>query len=432
MKRRSQRHRGVYQRCRDGECPPKGERCSRHTWTYQIELPERNGKRRIVTKGGFPSATVAARARADLLKQHRDGTAPTDARMTFAEWVRRWLAERIAAGELRPSTARSYRDLAEQHLLPRVGHRRLAELRGAHLTSVYRQVVADRNAEIEEVTGRNAKWLAVNPGKRPPYPVPRVISPATVRRIHAVASGALTAARKGGLLAVNPAPDAELPKTAKVKVKPWSPEQFARYLDAVKGEGRWYYTAFALVGLTGLRRGELCGLGWVDVDLDAGTVTVNNTRVSVGYKVHEGAAKSDAGQGRVVYLGPAGVALLKAWRRVQAEQRLAAGPAYCDDGWLIADELGHPIHPDLVSKSWTRLATKAGLPSVKLHAGRHFYAAALISSGLDISSVSKLLGHSSIGITSDVYGSLFEKAARDAGQAVENMIPGISLANGAE
>jgi integrase len=420
VKRKSARHTGVYQRCAD-DCP--ADRCSRHTWTWEIELPGPNGKRDRRSKGGYSSAKAAANSRADVLKQHRDGTLPTDTTITVGDWVRRWIKERIDAGELRPSTARSYHDLADTHLLPRIGHITLAKLRPADLTSCYRSIVADRNARRAEAEARNAKWLTANPGStRRPYAVPRPISPATIRRVHAVASGALTSAVKGGLIGVNPAPSAELPKATRRKVTPWKPEEYATFLAAV-AEHR-LYAAFHLIGHTGLRRGELAGLTWANVDLEAGAITVRQTRVSVGYTVHEGAAKSDAGQGRTIPLDTGTVEILRAHRKRQLAERLAAGEAYGDGGWVVGDELGRPVHPEVVSKTFKRLAIRAGLPETKLHGLRHFFVAAMISSGRDLGMVSKLAGHSSVQVTADVYGSLFDQAARDATEGVAALVRG--------
>jgi integrase len=418
--RRSKAYKGVLRRC---ACPERSERCEH--WTFTVELPAKGGKRQQHSQSGYRSAKAAGEARDELIAQHRKGTLPTDDKITVAEWVRRWLDQRIAAGELRPSTARSYRDLAEQHLLPRVGDFRLAKLRPADLTSCYRSIVADRNAERAQVEARNTKWLARNPNSTRPYPLPREISPATVRRIHAVASGALTSAVKGGLIPATPAPNAELPKAARRKVEPWSVEHYAAFLREI-AEHR-LYPAFHLIGHTGLRRGELCGLTWADVDLSAGRLTVRQTRVSVGYTVHEGKAKSDAGQGRTVPLDVGTVEILKFHRKRQMAERMAGGPAYGEGDWIVCDELGAPVHPELISKTFRRLAERAGLPATKLHALRHFFVAAMISSGQDISVVSKLAGHSSIQVTADVYGSLFNQAARDVTEGVAALVRGAAV-----
>jgi integrase len=408
---------GVYRRC---SCPERSDKCEH--WSFSIEVPGKGGKRRQISRSGFRNASEASEERGKLIAKHREGTLPTDDKITVGEWVRKWLDARIAADELRPSTARSYKDLAEQHLLPKVGDVRLAKLRPADLTSAYREIVADRNVKRAEVEARNAKWLERNPGSTRPYASPRPIGPTTIRRVHAVASGALTAARKGGLISVNPAPDAELPKVSKDKVAAWTPEQYAAFLAAVRSDR--HYAAFHLVGHTGLRRGEVAGLTWGEVDLQSGRLTVRQTRVSVGYRIHEGKAKSAAGQGRTVPLDSGTVEILRFHRKRQQAEQMAAGPAYEDGGWLVCDELGRPLHPERISKTFKRLAARAGLPETKLHGLRHFFVAAMISSGQDISVVSKLAGHSSIQVTADVYGSLFDTAARDVTEGVAALVRG--------
>ncbi|MQA63860.1 MAG: tyrosine-type recombinase/integrase [Actinophytocola sp.] len=184
---------------------------------------------------------------------------------------------------------------------------------------------------------------------------------------------------------------------------------------------------------TGLRRGELCGLRWPDVDLDAQKITVNITRVAVGYQVYEEEqAKTEAGHERKVPLGKDAVVVLREWRKTQLRQRLAAGPAYGPGDYLVADELGRPVHPDRVSKTWKRLAGRAGLPPAKLHAGRHFFVSVLRHLGYSIEQISRMVGHKDRATTEGVYWWMYEEAEQEATQMVEDVIPGISPVNRSE
>jgi len=105
------------------------------------------------------------------------------------------------------------------------------------------------------------------------------------------------------------------------------------------------------------------------------------------------------------------------------------GSAYRDGGWMFTAEDGRPLHPDRVTKVASRLLRKLGLEA-SLHSLRHFWAAALISSGADIAAVSKAMGHASISITSDIYGSLFEKASADMAARASALIPRRSAGSG--
>jgi integrase len=175
-----------------------------------------------------------------------------------------------------------------------------------------------------------------------------------------------------------------------------------------------------------------------DIELATGRLVVRRQRVSVGYKIVERDTKTEAGQDRVVYLDADALADLKTWRKTQAEERLSWGPAYQDSGYVFTREDGTPYHPDYLTKVVSRLLRRAGIPSAKLHALRHFRAAWLISVGADIAVVSKTLGHRSISITSDIYGSLQENAAKDLAERARgyvsrtrhSKIPNISLTPG--
>jgi integrase len=424
---------GVYQRC-NATCP--ADRCRVHKWTYVVELPPGpDGKRRQVTDGGFDTAKEAADARAEVIRLHRAGELPVDRKMTFGQWLDEWLAAKIERGELEETTARTYGDQIRDYLKPKLGHRKVGELRGLDFTRAYRDVVQERAEKIAAVNATNAKAAAEagreNAARRlagrkrmvkPTHvPVPRPISPATVARIHAIVSGALRSAVKAGLVTRNVAPDAELPKVEKKKVRPPTPEGYGSMLDAIAGE-RLY--AFVLVaGHSGLRRGELAGLQWPDIDLATGRIVVHRQRTTVGYEVREKTPKSEAGEDRIVYLDDGTLTVLKQWREQQAAERDTWGSAYHVSDYVFTREDGRPYHPDYLTKVYKRLATRAGLRTTKLHGMRHFRASALISTGADIAAVSKEMGHSTISVTSDLYGHLFEKASKRMAKRAAKLVP---------
>ncbi|MDG4821898.1 tyrosine-type recombinase/integrase [Asanoa sp. WMMD1127] len=419
------RQKGVYQRCTEA-CPPKGERCRTHTFSWRFEASAgANGKRRQFGKDGYKSVKDAAEARAETVRRHATGTLPSDTKKTLGEWLPEWLDGKIKRDEIEDTTARGYADNIKNHLVPKLGHRKLAELRGLDITRAYAEIQRERREEIaaaeaknkihkDEAERVNAKRKAA--GKiRMVAPkrvaVPRPISSASVARIHACLSGSLKSAVKAGLIPRNVAMDAELPRVDRHKVTPPEPEQYAALLDRIVNER--LFPLVVVAGYSGLRRGELAGLKWEDVSLKTGRLVVRRQRVSVGYQVVEREAKTEAGQDRVVYLDADARKDLSAWRAKQAKERLAWGTDYHDAGYIFTREDGTPYHPDYITKVVSRLLRRANIPAAKLHALRHFRAAWLISMGTDIAVVSKTLGHKSIAITSDIYGSLQEQAAMD-------------------
>lgn len=432
--RPSPRHKGVFQRCNE-TCPPKGERCRSHTFAWRFEAPPGpDGKRRQLGKDGYRTAQEAADARAEKIRQHRTGTLPTDARKTLGEWLPEWLASKIARDEIEDTTARGYADNIKNHLIPQLGQRKLAELRGLDITRAYAAIQRQREEEIKAAQEQNKLYAEqaeklnaerrdagkVRMARPKRVAVPRAVSAASIARIHACLSGALKSAVKAGLVPRNVAADAELPRVERHKVRPPQPEQYGALLDQIAGE-----RLFALVvvaGYSGLRRGELAGLKWEDVDVKTGRVVVRRQRVSVGYKIVERDTKTEAGQDRIVYLDDDALADLKSWRKSQAEEHLKWGAEYHDGGYVFTREDGTPYHPDYITKVVSRLLRRAGIPAAKLHALRHFRAAWLISMGTDIAVVSKTMGHKSIAITSDIYGSLAEKAAKDLAKKAQGYV----------
>jgi integrase len=400
-----------------------------------LELaPGSGGERRQVTKGGYRNAKAAADARAEVIRRHRADELGDDTHKTLAEWLPEWLAGREERDELSENSLYAYREAIKNHLIPKLGHRKLSELRGLDITRAYSAMRRERQQAIINAQALNARYAAeaerINAqrraqGLKPVKPkrvgVPRTLGPVSIERIHACLSKALKAARKAGLIRRNPAADADLPKRVQNKVVPPEPERYGAFLDAVEADR--LYPLWVLMGYSGLRRGEACGLMWLDVDLSSGRLVVARSRVAVNHRVVERGAKTDAGQRRVVYLDDDALDVLKAWRKAQDEERLAWGDAYQDGGYVFTRENGEPLHPNHVTKRYARLAAKHGMAGTKPHTLRHFRASALISSGADITAVSKTLGHKSISVTSDIYGHLFEKAAKDAAEKAAGFVP---------
>jgi integrase len=302
----------------------------------------------------------------------------------------------LVTRELADTTAATYEQMARTHLLPRLGDRRLSKLRGSDLSALYRELRAGG------------------------------LSAATVARLHAVVSGCLRAAVKDELLLRNPASNAVLPRREQPRVEPWSPEQVGRFLDATQGHR--LYPLFMAGAHTGLRRGELLGLQWRDVDLVGARLSVARQRVPLwspggsGVVVHEG-TKTKAGV-RVVWLDLPTVGVLRRWKRQQLQERLALGEDYCDPGmWVFTREDGQPYLPEFVTRTFSRLARRHGLPPAKLHSLRHFRASALIAAGEEITVVAKLLGHSSVRVTADTYGHLLEVRGREATERAGRLVP---------
>jgi integrase len=179
----------------------------------------------------------------------------------------------------------------------------------------------------------------------------------------------------------------------------WTPQQVRTFLGAVDGDR--FYALWVLLLTTGMRRGELAGLRWCDVDLDAGVLSVVRTRVSVAYTVSESDPKTRSSR-RSVTLDARVVAVLRTHRRRQLEERLRWGEAWTDTGYVFTREDGWPIHPERISVLFARLVEIAGVPKIRLHDLRHTSASLALASGVHPKVVGERLGHSSISVTLDL------------------------------
>jgi integrase len=181
---------------------------------------------------------------------------------------------------------------------------------------------------------------------------------------------------------------------------------------------------WTLAATTGARRGELCGLAWRSVDLDAARLTITRTFVNVAGKPRFSEPKTDSGR-RTITLDPATVAALRAWRAAQLAERLALGLGRADGGALVFTAIdGAPLHPRSVSDAFRQRARRAGLPDLSFHGLRHSYAVAALDAGESYKTVQQRLGHSSPAITLGVYGHVTDETEEASASRIARSILG--------
>jgi integrase len=247
------------------------------------------------------------------------------------------------------------------------------------------------------------------------------MAPKTVQNIHAILHRALRDAMRWGYVARNVADAVDPPKGLPAERQVWTPEQLRAFLTHV-GEDR-LYAAWLLVATTGLRRAELAGLRWADVDFDAGRVSPRRPRVVVDYAVVESDAKTPKGR-RSLALDPVTLATLKAHRVRQAEEKSIVGPGYQDSGLVFTMPDGSPIHPQRISAWFVQHTRAAGLPRIRLHDVRHSYATAALAAGVSPKVISQRLGHATIAITMDTYSHVIPGLDEQAAETVARLILG--------
>ena len=367
------------------------------TYTWYLFTPDPvTGQRRQHSKGGYRTKKECQAALNDALAALRVGTFVESSKRTVASYlVDEWLPA-MQPPRVRPSTWLSYQRNLERHVIPALGTIELQRLTPAHLTGFYRSLLT--SGRLDGGGGLSAK---------------------SVKNIHGALHPALKDAVRWGYVARNVADAADPPKVVTPEMQVWSPPQLRTFLTHVRDDR--LYAAWMLFATTGMRRGEVAGLRWVDVDLVAGRVTPRKPRVEVNYRVHVSEPKTAKGK-RSLALDPATAAALREHRARQAEERLIVGPGWQDSGLVFTWGDGRPLHPERFSRWFERLAREAGLPRIRLHDVRHSYATAALAAGVPAKVVSERLGHANIAITMDTYSHVLPGMDERAASVVARLI----------
>jgi integrase len=372
------------------------KRGSTWTWHVDVVVDPVTGKRKQQTKGGFKTRRECQAALNEALTALRSGAFVEPSKRTLGSFlVDEWLP---AVHNVRPSTFSNYRTHIRTYVVPALGAVPLQRLSPAQLNAFYQVLLAKGRL-------RDGQGMA----------------PKTVHNVHAILHRALKDAVRWGYVARNAADAVDPPKGLAAERQVWTPEQLRVFLHHVR-EDR-VYAAWLLVATTGLRRAELAGLRWVDIDLVAGRVSPRRPRVVVDYAVVESDAKTPKGR-RSLALDPATLTALKGHRVRQAEEKAIVGTGYQDSGLVFTMPDGSPIHPQRISAWFMQHTRAAGLPRIRLHDVRHSYATAALAAGIPPKVISERLGHATIAITMDTYSHVIPGLDEHAADTVARLILG--------
>lgn len=310
------------------------------------------GRERRRWHAAGPDRDAAEQMAKSLAAKETDTTKP--AGLTLAVYLQqRWLPAKKVS--LRPSTWDSYRRRVVQHVLPRLGTVPLRRLRPEHFESLYAELLV------------NGKRTGVG------------LDPKSVLEVHIIIRKALSDALRRGLVVRNVAAEAEAPKRRRpnTEMRSWTAVQLQAFLDAARSHR--LFAAFWLSANTGMRRGELLGLRWGDIDFARSSLSVNRALISVAYELHESRGKTRTSQ-RAINLDAATLAVLKAWRDARVAE---LGRPLLDRDYVVASPDGKPIHPDRFSQCFRRIVTSLDLPRIRLHDLRHTHATLLLKEHAD-------------------------------------------------
>ncbi|MDD2955793.1 MAG: site-specific integrase [Oscillospiraceae bacterium] len=246
------------------------------------------------------------------------------------------------------------------------------------------------------------------------------LSSSSVRSFHRVISSILTKAVKWGYIAYNPAVNAELPKMPAHKAAYLDEADIRRMLELLQEEPIKYRAMIGVDVMSGLRRGELLGLRWCDVDFVSETVSVVQTSSYVkGKGVFIDTPKNRTSD-RVLKLSRSVFILLREYKDWQDAQRDACGDFWKDkDGRVFTGDDGAPVFPDVLTKWFAAFVKRSGLPHVTIHSLRHTYASILIAQGTPLIVVSSRMGHAQASTTANIYAHIIKSADEKASQVTE-------------
>ena len=312
-----------------------------------------------------------------------------EGKYTVGQWLDEWF-DAYAKVKVRASSHQTYKGYIENHIKPNIGDIPIEKLTSLRLQKFYRKLLTE--GRVPRIESENQ---------------PKGLSAKTVRNIHQVISSAMSMAVKHKLILSNPAEGCELPKVEHKEMHTIPAEQLGAFLREAKESG--VYELYYLDLATGLRRGELLGLKWEDVDLAHGVIHVRRQVYRIDGEVKEVPLKTKNAY-RNISISKDAVKMLQEMEKHRIREYVFPSPS------------GGPISPDSVLNMLHRVLKRAGLPSMRFHDLRHSFATLALQNGVDIKTVSGMLGHFSAGFTLDTYAHVTTAAQKEAANTMRNVL----------
>lgn len=341
-------------------------------WCAEITLPDGSKKRKRSKKQHI--------VREWLLEQRRalqDGLPINDGNIRYDIFLDRYLND-VAIPMLRPKTVDSYKWLIEGHIKPNLGHLPLSKIKPDYLQSLY------------------ARKLEEGLSKR------------TVQHMHAVVRVSLNYALKWGLIVRNPATLVSAPTPDRQEFITLNKEQASLFLDCIKNH-RWY-PIYVLAITTGMRKGEILGLHWENIDLEYGTLSIQHTVQYMSGQIIQGEPKT-SGSRRKITLPEYTLGVLREFQESTGKT----------EGLLFTTSTSRPVSGRNVSRHFDSALEKAGLPHLRFHDLRHTAATLLLKENVHVKIVQEMLGHSTVALTLDTYSHILPDIQQEAADKMDGL-----------
>jgi len=382
---------------------------SRGSWELKFDLGRDplTGKR-ITKYATFRGTKRKAQDELTRLLAHRnEGSYVDPTKMTLAAYLHHWLAADIDRRVARRTAAR-HRGIVEKNIIPRLGHVPMRKLTAVHIEAF--------EAELQREGWVKRRRQPEKAGGEPGPAEKRGLSAQTVQHVHRTLSQALSHAVRLGVLIKNPAAQVKPPRPVQREIKILGKDEIGSVLLAAKGTPLYMPVLVAVT--TGLRRGELLGLRWSDLDFKVGTLTVNQSLERINGKIAFKGPKTKTSR-RSITLPAVTVHALQEYRAAQAEERLKLGLGRDPRGLVFTRADAEPRDADSLTKAFARLVAATKVTPITFHGLRHTHISHLLMDGVHLKVVSERAGHANVNITLSVYAAYIPSMQADAALRVD-------------
>lgn len=366
-----------------------------HYWQITIELPKDpiTGKRVRKYRSVDGGKKDAERAMHEFVREIEKGYHLTDSKITIGEWIDTWLEVYIIPN-VSPTTLSRYQGMIKRYIKPLLGHVKVQEL---NTLAVQAWV---NSLKVSPVSG---KEMAV----------------ATIKHAYHVLKGAMDKAVLAGIIPRSPCASIMLPKGQKKPPVVYDEQQIKQLIAAAKGTEMELIIDIELC--LGLRRGELLGLQWEDIDWEKNQIHIVRNRVVVDGKSVVKDPKTESSR-RIVDVPVQLIQKLRKHKTACLANRLRLGQAYTVTEYVIVHPDGKPIYPEYVSQLLTKLQKRAGLPKCRFHDLRHLCASIMLMQGVNVKVAATHLGHRDIGTTLNIYSHVLPSVAKETAQKIGALV----------
>ena len=360
-------------------------------WEARIIIGHKNDGSPMYKSAFAKTQKSALKQLHQLLDLYRDVDLTEECRMTLGEWMDKWMDEYMIF-TIKENTIKGYRSQIDHQIKPFIGHKQLASLTTADIQKFYNKIKKE--------------------GRVHPHPIHgHVLSDSMVRKIHMMLHEAMEVAVRERYIVRNPTDNTTIPKKTTTEKQVLDDSQLNRFLEAIQCEPYWHDFFYVEV-MTGLRRGEICGIKWSDIDFNEGTLCIKRSvSTKEGGGVSIGETKTDAGV-RTIIMPPSVANLL--WEKRSVAVNEWVFPHYTNPS--------DPLHPSSAYKKLKTILKRLELPLLRFHDLRHTFATQATDGGVDPKTLAGILGHTDASFTLDTYTHVTSDMQRGASAIVNNMM----------